>query len=278
HAQKLEAVGRLAGGIAHEINTPVQFVSDNLRFLEESFTDIMALVGTYRGVLDEAAAAAPAVRGVVEAAESDADFEFLSTEVPQALQQSRDGVTRVAEIVRSMKAFGHPDGKDQEPVDLNAAIADTLVVAASELKHVADVQVDYGTLPAVTCFRGDLNQVWLNLIVNAAHAIESAKREHGLVTVRTRFEGAEVVVEIGDSGTGIPQEVAQRIFDPFFTTKAVGKGTGQGLALARSVVIDRHHGSITFDTVDGEGTTFQIRLPVDGLGRTDPVAPVATAA
>ncbi|MCU1427354.1 MAG: sensor histidine kinase [Actinomycetia bacterium] len=279
HAQKLESVGSLAAGIAHEINTPVQFVADNLRFLDESFADLNGLVAAYRSILKNVEDLQPSERHrAVEQAEAGADLEFLSREVPGALAQSVDGIARVAQIVRSMKAFGHPDQAAKEQVDLNAAIADTLVVANSELKHTADVDVHYGDLPLVWGFGGDLNQVWLNLLVNAAHAIQGAARETGVITVRTRVDGLDVVVEISDNGTGIPDSAAARVFDPFFTTKGVGKGTGQGLALARSVVVDRHQGSLTFDTVAGEGTTFRIRLPIGPVAPDDVAEILETAA
>ena len=264
HAQKLEAVGRLAAGIAHEINTPVQFVSDNLRFLEDSFSELTRVLDGYRRTAG----------ADLQELEGDADVDFLREEVPQALAQSLDGMGRVATIVRSMKAFAHPGQSDPVATDLNQALSDTLVVVSSEVKDVADVRTELGPLPPVVCQIGDLNQVWLNLIVNAAHAIEAAGRGRGQITVRTRQDGDHVVVEVGDTGGGIPPEVAERVFDPFFTTKDVGKGTGQGLPLARTVIVDRHHGTIDFESTPGVGTTFRVRLPVDAGVAADLSAPV----
>jgi signal transduction histidine kinase len=165
-----------------------------------------------------------------------------------------------------MKAFAHPDRHERATADLNAALHDTLTVATNELKYVAAVETDFGKIPAVPCFVSDLNQVFLNLLVNAAHAIGDVvgtTGQLGVIRVRTYLEGSVVVIAISDTGTGIPEAVRGRIFDPFFTTKEVGKGTGQGLALARAVVVDRHGGSLTFETEMGKGTTFLVRIPFD---------------
>jgi signal transduction histidine kinase len=166
-----------------------------------------------------------------------------------------------------MRSFGHPDGTEQSPADLNDCLRDTLTVARNELKYVAQVETDFGELPAVNCYRGDVNQVFLNLLINAAHAIADARPagEMGTITVRTRREDCWVVITISDDGAGIDDTIRDRVFDPFFTTKEVGRGTGQGLALARSVVVERHHGSLTFDSVPGLGTTFVVRLPIVGV-------------
>jgi signal transduction histidine kinase len=165
-----------------------------------------------------------------------------------------------------MKAFAHPDHGERAVADLNAALRDTLTVATNELKYVAKVETDFGKIPAVPCFVNDLNQVFLNLLVNAAHAIGDVVGKSGrlgVIRVRTYLEGSIVVIAISDTGTGIPEAVQGRIFDPFFTTKEVGKGTGQGLALARAVVVDQHGGSLTFETEMGKGTTFFVRIPFD---------------
>jgi PAS domain S-box-containing protein len=263
HAQKLESVGRLAGGIAHEINTPVQFVGDNVRFLRQAFTDLLSLRHAYAHALD-AGRSDPDTRPreQIHQLETDVDIDFIVDEVPQAFEQTLEGIDRVATIVRAMKAFGHPNGTDKAPVNLNEAIATTIVVANNELKYVADVRTDFADLPPVTCHLGDINQVVLNLVVNAAHAIGSADRGRGLIEVATRLDDGHVVIEVTDTGTGIPPEVAEKVFDPFFTTKEVGTGTGQGLALARSLVVERHGGRIDFTTRPGTGTTFTVRLPV----------------
>jgi signal transduction histidine kinase len=253
--QKMESVGRLAAGIAHEINTPIQFVGDNLRFLAEAFGDLTGILAAYRAG-DSAAAAA---------AEAEVDIEFLLAEVPEALGQTVGGIDRVAGIVRAMKAFGHPGEEEKAPVDLNEVVRNTLVVASSEVKYVAEVETDLAELPPVWCHVGDINQVLLNLVVNAAHAVGAAvgaTGELGTITVRTRAEGDEAVIDVADTGCGIDPRLAHRVFEPFFTTKQAGSGTGQGLALASSLIVDRHSGSITFSSEPGAGTTFTVRLPV----------------
>ena len=182
-----------------------------------------------------------------------------------AIDQTLQGVERIATIVRAMKAFGHPSGEQKAPADLNQAVRDTLIVANNAFKYVADVVTELGELPPVWCHLGDINQVLLNLIVNASHAISEAvdgNDGRGTITVRTSCDGAEVAIEVADTGVGIPPEIAERIFEPFFTTKEVGEGTGQGLSLAYSLVHDRHSGSIGFRTEPGLGTTFTVRLPV----------------
>jgi len=272
-AQKLESVGRLAAGVAHEINTPVQFVSDSVSFVREAMDDLSDVVDKYRelrtatqnstnGGADIAAAAK-----AVEEAEDDADLDYILENAPVALDRARDGLGRVAAIVRSMKEFAHPDRKEMAQADLNQAIASTLVIASNEYKYVAEVETSFGELPLVNCYGGEINQVVLNLIVNAAHAIGDVVKgtdRKGKIRVATRVLDDRVEISIGDSGKGIPVEVRARIFDPFFTTKEVGKGTGQGLAIARTVVVDKHGGTLHFETELGQGTTFFIRLPILG--------------
>ena len=269
-AQKLDAVGRLAAGIAHEINTPIQFVGDNAHFLQDAFRDAMKLQGKYAQLCQESehGPVSERTRAEVKAVIEQIDWAYLQSEVPRAVAQVLDGVDRVATIVRAMKEFSHVDqSADKAAADLNKALESTLVVARSELKYVADVETDFGPLPPVVCHLGDLNQVFLNLLINAAHAIGNVVEEtgsKGQIRIRTRQDGDWVEVDIQDTGTGIPQEIRDRIFDPFFTTKRVGEGTGQGLALARAVVVEKHGGTLTFDTVMGKGTTFHVRLPANG--------------
>jgi len=265
HAQKLESVGQLAAGIAHEINTPVQFVGDNVRFLRDAFDGLIVALeppGAVPKGGGSGAAGEPAAGG---AGGAGTDLVFLTEEVPLAIDQTLQGVERIATIVRAMKAFGHPSGEEKAPADLNQAARDTLIVANNAFKYVADVVTELGELPPVWCHLGDINQVLLNLIVNASHAISEAVDSNGgrgTITVRTSCDGAEVAIEVADTGVGIPPEIAERIFEPFFTTKEVGEGTGQGLSLAYSLVHDRHGGSIGFLTDPGRGTTFTVRLPV----------------
>lgn len=267
-SQKLEAVGSLAAGIAHEINTPIQFVGDNTRFLRDAFGDLEKLIGSYEK-LHLAAVGGSVENAVLQAvgrAQTETDWKYLGSEIPKALEETLDGVDRVARIVRAMKEFSHVDRSGEKvAADLNRALESTLVVARSELKYVADVVTEFGDLPPVVCYLGDMNQVFLNLLINAAHAIEDVVKgtgTKGTIRVKTLQEGGEVVVSVSDTGTGIPRQIQDSVFDPFFTTKEVGRGTGQGLALAR-VVVQRHGGSLTFKTRAGEGTTFFVRLPIN---------------
>ncbi len=267
HAQKLESVGRLAAGIAHEINTPIQFVGDNVRFLESAFTDLDRLLTAYRELVVTAQQHGDieaALRGV-EVVATDIDIEFVMEEVPVAISQTLEGIGRVAHIVRAMKAFGHPGTEEKSRADLNEAIKNTVVVANNEVKYTADVETDLGDLPLVHCHLGDINQVVLNLLVNAAHAIDAANRGRGTIRISTRLDEGYAVIEVADTGTGVPAEIADKLFDPFFTTKEVGTGTGQGLALVRTLVADRHGGTVDFTSTTGVGTVFTVRLPVAGL-------------
>ncbi len=269
-AQKLESIGQLAAGIAHEINTPTQYVGDNLHFLKESFAEALSLARKYRELLDTAKAG-EITKSIIEEAEATIekpDLAYLCDEIPKAIRQSLEGVERVTGIVRAMKEFSHPGTKEKELIDINTAIESTLTVSRNEWKYVADVATELDrSLPLVPCLPGEFNQVVLNLIVNSAHAIaqkNGTSEEKGNIRVSTFKQNGWAEIRISDTGVGIPEEIRARVFDPFFTTKEVGKGTGQGLAIARSVIVDKHGGSITFDTVPGEGTTFIIRLPVGG--------------
>jgi PAS domain S-box-containing protein len=258
-AQKLEAIGQLAAGIAHEINTPTQYVGDNLRFLKESFGELDSLLTQLVDVGGE-----PAGKLL-----GDADFDYLKEEIPRALNQSLEGVDRVAKIVRAMKEFSHP-AREKTATDLNRAIQSTITVASNEWKYVAEVEMDLdNNLPSVHCSPAEFNQVVLNMVVNAAHAIADVVGDggkgKGKIRVKTRPEGEWAIVEISDTGAGMPAHVQQRIFEPFFTTKEVGKGTGQGLAIAHNVIVDKHGGTIKVASAPGKGTTFTIRLPIGGI-------------
>jgi len=262
-AQKLEAMGQLAAGIAHEINTPIQYVGDNTRFVGDSVGDLFALVRAYEQVLNDADLPS-GVRTKVEAAAENADLEYLVEEIPTAISQSLEGVARVVAIVRAMKEFSHPDTSEKTSMDINKIIDSTVTLARNEWKYVADMEMDLDPeMPLVPMLVGDIKQVVLNILVNAAHAIADAPGEKGVITVATRHEGQWAEIRISDTGTGIPEQAQPKIFDLFFTTKAVGKGTGQGLAISRAVVVEKHGGTITFESESGKGTTFIIRLPLD---------------
>ncbi len=267
-SQKLESVGQLASGIAHEINTPIQYVGDNLRFIQDSFANLKKLVFGYEKMFAgiPAGALEPGLLAVIEKARKETDFSYLAAEIPTAIQQSLDGVQRVADIVRAMKEFSHPGGKEKIETDINHAIQTTITVTRNEWKYVADVVTELAPdLPKIPCFPDEFNQVILNLLINAAQAIGDVVNKSGgkgMIRVVTRLDGAWVEIRIADTGAGIPEEIRHRIFDLFFTTKEVGKGTGQGLALARSVIVKKHGGELTFESSVGQGTTFVIRLPV----------------
>jgi PAS domain S-box-containing protein len=267
-AQKLESIGQLAAGIAHEINTPTQYIGDNARFLQEAFDELQPILLGCRALAEAEKASGVSVltAGLSESLRR-SNIDYLVHEIPIAIEQSLEGVERVSKIVQSMKEFSHPGTNTKQVVDLNRAIESTLTVARNEWKYVADLALDLDPdLPPVMCLPGDLNQVFLNLIVNAAHAMEARLGESpvqkGTLTVRTRRAKDDVVIQVQDTGIGIAHNIRDRIYDPFFTTKKVGRGTGQGLAIARSIVVDRHAGDISFETEMGQGTMFTVRIPL----------------
>jgi two-component system, NtrC family, sensor kinase len=275
-AQRMAAVGTLAAGIAHEINTPVQFVGDSLGFLREGMQDVMTVLDELQKVrrLVAEEPSSEAVRealAAVSEAEARADLPYLRENLPQALERCVDGLGRVSSIVNSIQEFAHPAGKDAAPVDLNRAIANTLTIARNAYVDVAELETDLRELPLVTCHVDQINQVVLNLVLNAAHAIGETFKSSGVkghLTVGTRMEGEDVVIRIGDTGAGIPEAIRGHIFEPFFTTKAVGEGTGQGLALAWKLVTEKHGGTLSFETIPGKGTTFFVRMPRVGKSHT----------
>jgi PAS domain S-box-containing protein len=277
-AQKLESVGQLAAGIAHEINTPMQYVGDNVRFLQDAYIAAGRLLESLLALQQTGPNAdrTALTQTIVEEVDR-LELEYLHAEIPRAIQQSLDGLQHVSRIVKAMKDFSHPGSDAKVAVDLNRAIETTLIVAQNELKYVADTETQLDPdLPLVPCLPGEINQVLLNLLINAAHAIGDVVRSdggpaRGRITVTTRCVERAVEIRVRDTGTGIPADLHQRIFEPFFTTKPVGRGTGQGLALAHAVVVHRHGGRIWFETESGRGTTFVVRLPIENeeRGRAD---------
>jgi PAS domain S-box-containing protein len=271
-SQRLETVGHLASGIAHEISTPVQFVSDSLVFLQESVEDLRGLIGAQHELCVEALDGHDddgRLRARLREAEEGADLDYLDERIPVAFDRTAGGLGRVSTIVGAMRDFGLPRQVERAPADLNDALRSTLVVAQGEYKYIADLTTDFGDLPPLLCNVGEINQVFLNLVVNAAHAIAEvapAGDPRGAITIRTARDGDTAVITISDTGPGIPREIREHIFDPFFTTKPVGAGTGQGLAISRSIVVDKHGGTLTVDSEPGHGATFTVRLPmsVDG--------------
>jgi signal transduction histidine kinase len=268
-AQKLESIGQLAAGIAHEINTPMQFVHDNVEFLSDCSQKLFAVIDAYQRNLDTSG---PNVNwneraAKVAQATQSANFELIHREAPIAIEESLEGIRRVIHIVRAMKEFSHPGQENRIGVDLNNAVKSTITIARNRWKYAADLELDLDPdLPTLRCVPADINQVLLNLIVNAADAIAEKHGENsgqkGRITVRTRRDRDEIIVEVADTGCGIPDTIRNRIFDPFFTTKDVGKGTGQGLAICYNVIVTKLEGSISVESTPGQGTRFRITIPI----------------
>jgi signal transduction histidine kinase len=268
-AQKLQAIGQLAAGIAHEVNTPAQYVTDNVSFLQRAFDKLSRLIEAQTQLVEAVrnGDVTPQALSDVDAARAAAKLDYLARQVPRAIEQSLEGLGQVSTIVKAMKEFSHPSGAEKQPFDIHDVIESTSIVAKNEWKYVAELQLDFDwSLPPVLLLRNEFSQVMLNLIVNAAHAIEAAlpvgSSEKGKIVISTKAVGLNVEVRISDTGTGIPEAARARVFEPFFTTKEVGKGTGQGLAIAYSVVVDKHGGAISFETEEGRGSTFIVALPL----------------
>ncbi|EKD37439.1 MAG: PAS/PAC sensor signal transduction histidine kinase [uncultured bacterium] len=268
-AQKLEAIGQLAAGIAHEINTPVQYIGDNVRFLGDSFRDMAAVHEKSKHLLQvmkQSGYLSDLVRELENIGEA-IDMDYLLEEIPGTIAQTLEGVNRVTTILRAMREFSHPGSEGKTPIDINRAIESTITISRNEWKYVANVETSLAAdLPLLLCLPGEINQVILNLIINAAHAIsdvtDKSNPGKGVIKVSTRADDHWMEISISDTGGGIPDSIQDRIFDPFFTTKKLGKGTGQGLAIARNVVVDKHQGVLRFTTEAGKGTTFIIQLPL----------------
>jgi PAS domain S-box-containing protein len=267
-ASKLEAVGQLAAGIAHEINTPLQFIGDNLAFLGSAFRTVGAVLDAEADALNANHATISAeIRARLRALREDADLEFMLVEAPRAVDAALDGSRQVGRIVRAMKEFSHPGQTQMVLCDLNQVVESTVTISRNVWKYVAELKTELSSeLPRVLCHPGEMSQVLLNLIVNATHAIADVvgdgARGRGQIRVSTCMSGRFVELRVTDTGSGIPEAVRARIFDPFFTTKEVGRGTGQGLWLARSTVVERHGGQLTFETQLGAGSSFSVKLPL----------------
>ena len=264
--QKMESVGQLAAGIAHEINTPAQFVGTNLDFVAESFQDVTLFVKEIEKVLEKAP---QEIRDKIHTAMEEMDWEYLSSEFPLAINQSQEGVERISSIVLAMKDFSHPGSKDKVAQGLNQIIETTVTVAGNEWRPVADVRLDLDPeLPNVPLFADEMGHVILNILVNAAQAIaakqaEQAEKEKGIVTITTSQGKNTVELRIQDTGEGISEDVQSRIFGPFFTTRVVGQGVGQGLSICHDVIVGKHQGTLEVASIPGEGAMFIIQLPLE---------------
>jgi signal transduction histidine kinase len=274
-AQKMESIGQLAAGIAHEINTPTQFVSDNVNFLRNSFAPLFRLLDLAQAIAGAATsgAIAPGMISALAAATDEADLDFMREQIPMALDQSIDGIARIATIVKAMKNFSHASGDVIQPENLETIVRTAVIVSQNEWKSVADLKLEVAPgLPLVPCLRDEIGQLVLNLVVNSAHAISARRAEgdpsDGHITIAIACVDQHAELRFTDNGSGIPEAIRNRVFDPFFTTKPVGVGTGQGLAIAYSTVVERHHGQITLESEVGLGTSFLVRLPLH------PVAPL----
>ena len=268
-AQKLESIGLLAAGIAHEINTPIQYIGDNTDFLKESFAELLSSIEAFQTFYDLARHGKTDAQSLDTLGEvlEESDLEYLREEIPLAIEQSMDGVRRVQKIVKSMKEFSHPGSDEKAMADIHHTIENTVTVTTNEWKYCAEIAMDFvEDMPPIYCDASAMSQVFLNMIINGTHAImEKAgpePTEKGKITISTTKDDTWAEIRISDTGTGIPQENIQKVFDPFFTTKEVGKGTGQGLAISRSVVEDMHQGKLEIKTREGQGTSFIIKLPL----------------
>lgn len=263
HAQKMETIGGMSAGIAHEINTPNQYIGDNVRFLDTAFGELKTVLEVHRRVSDEAQAGGVSAEALDAVREMDpSETEYLLEEIPKSALAALEGVERVERIVHAMRNFAHPGMGSYEDVDLNEVIRNAVTLARNEWKYVSEVQLDLqSSLPTIEGRSGELGQVIVNMVVNAAHAVSERPVGEGQIRISTRTTSRGIRVEIEDNGKGIPAEVIPRIFEPFFTTKGVGIGTGQGLAIAHSVVVNRQRGDIRVESVPGEGTRFTLHFP-----------------
>jgi Signal transduction histidine kinase regulating C4-dicarboxylate transport system len=269
-SQKMEAIGQLAAGIAHEINTPIQYVGDNIKFLGKAYSKYSETLAVYQQIIQERLGK-PITQADLDRLDEltcQKKLSYYLNEIPKAIQESLDGTERVRKIVLAMREFSHPSEKEKKFSDINHGIETTIVISRNEWKYCAEMETDLDNdLPLVYCQIDEINQVVLNMIVNAAQAIqEKAPRgseQKGKILIGTRTRENKVLITVQDTGSGIPAEIRSRIFDPFFTTKGVGKGTGQGLSMAHNIIVKKHHGLIGAESDPGLGTTFTIELPIE---------------
>ena len=256
-AQKLEAIGQLASGVAHEINTPIQYIGDNLSALNDNFADIIAYQHELLSSVDES------LRPKFSALANKYDLDFILQDSPKAVKQAKDGVARVTEIVKAMKSFSHIESSQTlQLINLHEALNSALIISRNSYKYIAEIETAFASdINFIECYPNELNQVFLNLIINAAHAIEEKQAGKGLIQICTQKIGDMVEILIRDNGAGISPEIQEKVFNLFFTTKPVGKGTGQGLSLSHSIIVEKHHGNLFFSSDIGIGTTFHIQLP-----------------
>ncbi|MGD9707522.1 MAG: ATP-binding protein [Candidatus Delongbacteria bacterium] len=269
HGQRLQSIGTLAAGIAHEINSPLQFTNDNIDFIANSYQDIIKLVQTYKNLMmschtDQDKENA---RNTIFDLEKKINLDFLTKEMPEALSQTKDGLARIRKIVNAMKQYSNMNLEEKKAADLNKTLENAEIITRNEWKYHAELVNEFDPeLPFCECYEPELNQVFMNLIVNAAHATKDAVDqklvEKGIITVKTSHKDGRIIITIADNGTGIPEKIRERVYDPFFTTKDVGKGTGQGLAIANKTIVERHGGKIWFETEQNKGTTFYIEVQV----------------
>ncbi|MBN2803802.1 MAG: response regulator [Deltaproteobacteria bacterium] len=269
--KKLKAVGQLAAGLSHEINTPVQFISDSIHFLQDVYIEYSQLTSLYQ----EATAELKQLKlcsellNKIEDAESKIDFAFINENIPDSFKASYEGLNRISSIVTSMKEFATPTNLTLAPHDLNKSLRDAVNISRKNIEAYTDIVFNPGDLPMVKCSIDDLNQVFLNIIKNSAQSIKyfnekENKSEKGCITITSYIEGKNAIISVADTGHGIPEKIKDRVFEPFFTTREVGSGQGQGLAISRTIIVDKHKGKLTFESEEGKGATFFISIPING--------------